>query len=290
MSSQRTILITGATGEQGGVVLNALLDMQPKESFCIVAVTRSRNSNSAQSLVENPNISLVEGDLDNPDALFQSTGPVWGVFSVQVNSNAEETQGKALVDAAIANGVSHFVYASGDRGGPVQSPQDPTTVPNFIAKYKIEKHLEKQAAVSPQGMTYTVLRPVTFFENQTVDMHDKKLQMVSTKDIVFFGAYAFLHPNSELCRNGAISIAGDELNHAEAAAIFKEAIGTSMPMAPCPVGSALKFFVNDTIGAMFKWFEGVGYGADVEMCRKMRPGMQDYWTWLKESSGFVKAS
>ena len=173
MSSQRTILITGATGEQGGVVLNALLDMQPKESFCIVAVTRSRNSNSAQSLVENPNISLVEGDLDNPDALFQSTGPVWGVFSVQVNSNAEETQGKALVDAAIANGVSHFVYASGDRGGPVQSPQDPTTVPNFIAKYKIEKHLEKQAAVSPQGMTYTVLRPVTFFENQTVDMHGK---------------------------------------------------------------------------------------------------------------------
>ena len=301
MSSQRTILITGATGKQGGAVLKALLAAQPTRPFRILAVTRSKNSKAAQSLAAEPNVSVIEGDLDNPAALFQSAGPIWGVFSVQVISKAEEKQGKDLIDAAIANGVSHFVYASGDRGGPVRSPQDSTTVPNFIAKYNIEKHLEKQATARLPGMTYTILRPVTFFENQTPDfkgnsfarmwqqMGDKKFQVVSTKDIGFFGAYAFLHPDSEVCHNQGISLAGDELSHAEALVIFKEVVGTSMPMAPRPVGSALKFFMNDTVGAMFKWFEEVGFGADLELCRKINPRMQDYRTWLTESSGLLKA-
>ncbi|MCJ1281560.1 hypothetical protein MMC26_000880 [Xylographa opegraphella] len=298
MSSPKTILITGATGKQGGAVIANLLAAQDAHPLHIIGVTRSKASRGAQALAKNPKVSLVEGDLDDPTAIFQQTGPVWGIFSVQLNTDAEETQGKALIDAAIANGVRHFVYTSGDRGGPIKSPVDPTNVKNFAAKYKIEKHLEKQAAVSPQDMTYTILRPVTFFENLTPDIHGKgfarmwqqispkKLQMVATKDIGWFGANAFLHPEEN--RNRAWTIAGDELTQEEADAIFKEVMGTSMGIAPCVVGKGLKFAMKDTLGAMFQWFKDVGYGADIAECRRIHPEMQDYRTWLLTSSPFVK--
>ncbi|MCJ1431287.1 hypothetical protein MMC27_000638 [Xylographa pallens] len=298
MSSPRTILITGATGKQGGAVIAALLAAQSSQPMHIIGVTRSKASRGAQSLAQKPNVSLVEGDLDDPTAIFQQTGPVWGVFSVQLNTDAEERQGKALIDAAAAHGVGHFVYTSGDRGGPIKSPIDPTTVKNFAAKYNIEKHLEKQAAMSAHGMTYTILRPVTFFDNLTPDIHGKgfarmwqqvgpkKLQMVATKDIGWFGADAFLRPEEN--RNRAWTLAGDELTQEEADVIFKEVMGTSMGIAPCVVGKGLKFAMKDTLGAMFQWFKDVGYGADVGECRRVHPEMQDYRAWLLESSPYVK--
>ena len=51
--------------------------------------------------------------------------------SAQINSAAEEQQGKAIVHAAVAYGVHHFVYSSGDRGGPEKSSVNPTQVKNF---------------------------------------------------------------------------------------------------------------------------------------------------------------
>lgn len=146
-------------------------------------------------------------------------------------------------------------------------------------------------------MTYTILRPVTFFENLTTDRHglgfarmweqigSKKLQLVSTKDIGYFAAQSFVNP--EKYQNVAISLAGDELTQPEAAIIFKKVVGKEMALAPCVIGSALKYVIKD-LGPMFKWFEEVGYGADVEECRRLNPAMQDLATWLRESSDFVK--
>jgi len=53
---------------------------------------------------------------------------------VQTNTDQEEKQGESISDAAILHDVRHFVQASGDRGGPVRSEQDPTNVKNFQAK------------------------------------------------------------------------------------------------------------------------------------------------------------
>lgn len=305
-SQPKTILITGATGKQGSAVIDALLAHAPENDngplFNILAVTRDRSSRSAQALARNPKVSLIEGDLAEPDAIFdQATADgarIWGVFAVQVNSPNEERQGKSLVTVSVARGVEFFVYASGDRGGPEISETDPTFVANFAAKFAIEKHLQKVAASSPQHMTYAILRPVTFFENMTADIHGKgfarmweqigtkPLQFISTTDIGFFAAQAFLHPEQH--RNAAITLAGDELTQAEADVIFKDVVGSSMPMAPCPVGSAVKFFLKSTVGDMFRWFETNGYGGDVAQCRKMYPAMMDYKTWLVQRSQFVQ--
>ncbi|KEF55109.1 uncharacterized protein A1O9_08762 [Exophiala aquamarina CBS 119918] len=306
-STAKTILIFGATGKQGSAVIDALLRADKHTdgaSLNILAVTRDRNSHGALALAQRPNVSVLEGDLADPEAIFDlattNGNSVWGVFGVQINSAEEEKQGKALVTVSVARGVQYFVYSSGDRGGPERSETDPTSVKNFAAKFNIEKHLQKLAATSSQGMTYAILRPVTFYENLTTDVHGKgfarmweqigskrPLQFISTTDIGFFAAQAFLHPEDN--RNVAITLAGDELTQPEANIIFQDVVGSRMPMAPCPVGSAVKFFKKDTVGDMFRWFEENGYGGDVAQCRKTYPQLMDFRTWMQERSPFVQS-
>lgn len=90
----RALLITGATGKQGGSVIKALLARNT--NFKILAVTRDVNSPSAKRLAAaSPNITLVQGNLDNTEAIFQDAKKavqesVWGVFSVQVCIQGEQ--------------------------------------------------------------------------------------------------------------------------------------------------------------------------------------------------------
>jgi len=297
----KTVLVTGATGKQGGALIHHLVAASNRDmgddttAFQIIAVTRDVTSPRALKLGKLSNVSVVGGDMSKPEAIFQQIGPVWGVYSVQVNSDDEEAQGKALIDVAVAYGVEHFVYSSGDRGGTEKSAVTPTNVKNFAAKYRIEKHLEEKALASPQKMTYTILRPVTFFENLTTDIHgkgfarmweqmgDKKLQFVSTQDIGWFAANSFLRPDD--AANAAVTLVGDELTQREADVLFRSAVGSSMPLAPCPVASAVKFFLKGTVGDMFRWFENEGYGGDVAVCRRMYPEMKDFKAWIEENKG-----
>ncbi|KFY86038.1 hypothetical protein V498_07615, partial [Pseudogymnoascus sp. VKM F-4517 (FW-2822)] len=291
------VLVIGATGKQGGAVIENILASSQTSSFNIVAVTRDANSRKSQKLAAHPNVSVIQGDLANVDDIFNKVGSVWGVYSVQINSDVEEQQGKAIVDAAVMHGAQHFVYSSGDRGGPERSPGNPTYVKNFAAKHAVEKHLQQRVEKSPQQMTYTILRPVTFFENLTTDIHgkgfarmweqmgSKKLQMVSTKDIGWFAAQSFLQPDKY--KNAALTLVGDELTQPEANVIYKKVTGQSMAMAACPIASAVKFVLKGSVGDMFKWFEDEGYGGDVQKCRNANHNMQDFAAWLNENKGIL---
>ncbi|KAH7145576.1 hypothetical protein B0J13DRAFT_553667 [Dactylonectria estremocensis] len=295
MASPKTLLVTGATGKQGGALIDNILASPQSSAFSIVAVTRDLTSRKAQKLATFPNVTVIQGDLSNVEGIFNKIDSVWGVYSVQINSDQEEQQGKALVDAAVLHGAKHFVYSSGDRGGPEVSPNNPTFVKNFAAKHAIEKHLERRAEKSPQQMTYTILRPVTFFDNITTDIHgkgfsrmweqlgDKKLQMVSTKDIGWFAAQSFLQPDKY--RNAGLTLVGDELTQAEADVIYRKTTNQPMQMAACPVASAVKFILKGSVGDMFKWFEKEGYGGNVEECRSVNPNMQDFQAWIEENKG-----
>lgn len=83
----RAVLVTGATGKQGGAVVKSLL--QARADFAIIAVTRNPSSPAAQKLKAlAPDISLVRGDLSDAQAIFTNAkevanGPIWGVYSIQ---------------------------------------------------------------------------------------------------------------------------------------------------------------------------------------------------------------
>jgi uncharacterized protein YbjT (DUF2867 family) len=168
----KVILVTGATGKQGGAVVEALLK---SKQFTILAVTRSVESPSAQKLASKENVKLVGGNLDNVPAIFAaaksvSEEPIWGVYSVQISegkgvtTNGEISQGKALIDESLKQGVKHFVYSSVDRGGDEKSWETETPIPHFQTKHQIEWHLRSRAEAENSEMGWTILRPVAFMD------------------------------------------------------------------------------------------------------------------------------
>ena len=218
-------------------MINALLASPSTPPFTILALTRNPNSSAAKALAaKSRSIRLVTGNLDNPATIFNATTSIWGVFSLQVSfgegasPEREERQGKALVDAALKHGVKHFVYSSVDRGR--NSDSDPTNVPQFASKYRIEKYLQEKSAGT--DMTWTILRLVGYMENLNPGfvgkasasmwkyaMPDTKtLQFIATSDIGFFAAQAFLSPAA--FNNRVLSLAGDELTFAQAEKVFME--------------------------------------------------------------------
>lgn len=300
MNSARKLLITGATGKQGGAVIDALLSHPSGHLYEIYALTRSKTSLKAQALASNPKVSLIQGNLDDCTAIFSQISKPWGVFSVQLpipNAKVEERRGKALADAAAAAGVKHFVYTSADRGGTARSDGDPTKIAHVISKYNIEKHIQQMAAVTSHKMDWTVLRPVAFMENLTPNFFgkafatmwrlngvDRRLQLIATKDVGRVAAEVFVNP--EQYRGKAISLAGDDLSPREANLIFKQQIGYDMPLTYNFMAQGLKSVFHKQLGSMFERFKEVGFGADVEKLRQEYPDMQRFGTWLKESSGF----
>lgn len=89
----RALLISGATGKQGGAVVNELL--KANAGFEILALTRNAQSDSAKRLLQkSPKIKLVTGDFDSLDEVFRkakeaTNAPIWGVFSVQVSDSVK---------------------------------------------------------------------------------------------------------------------------------------------------------------------------------------------------------
>ncbi|KAK4938320.1 hypothetical protein LTR10_021204 [Elasticomyces elasticus] len=270
----RNILVTGATGKQGGAAIKALLANPPPFPFHILALTRKSTSKTAQTLAANPKITVIEGDIHDPGAIFSKAGgvgAVWGVFLVTIPSlkkdveEQEMKQGKDLIDAAVAH------------------------------DYNVEKHLYEK--VRGTKMTYTVLRPTCFMDNLTPDfpgrvfatmwarMGDRGLQFVATKDIGIFAALAFSNHESDDYKNKGISLAGDTLTQAQANEIFWRALGRPMIRSYDFMGTVLQWMIPE-MGVMFRWFAEHGYEADEVQCRRLNKDMHIFESWLLEESKF----
>src|SRR6266853_1509606 len=191
MTSNRTILITGVTGNQGGAVAQALQG----SGFRLRGLTRKPESERAAALARH-GVDIVKGDLDDEATLRRALAGAWGVFGVQNAAEAgvegEKTQGKRLAKLAREAGVEHFVYTS------VGSADKRIGVPHFDNKGRIEETVRGLRFAS-----HVILRPVFFMENLIAPFSlqgstlawalgvSTKLQMIAVDDIGWFGARAF---------------------------------------------------------------------------------------------------
>src|SRR2546425_3585973 len=118
------VLVTGATGQQGGAVARQLLSRGHK----VRALTRKPQGEAAKALA-GLGAEVVPGDLDDVGSVEKALRGPWGVFSVQNTWEAgvagEERQGKRLAEVARKAGGRHFVYT------PVGSPHRRTGHPPF---------------------------------------------------------------------------------------------------------------------------------------------------------------
>lgn len=273
----KPILVTGATGQQGGAVARALLAKGQQVRVM------TRHPEKAASLAK-AGAEVVQGDLTNRAILQMALRGVHGVFAmstwVEEGMEAEVRQGTMLADAAKQAGITHYVYTS------VGSAHRNTGIPHFDSKWKVEQHIRQI------GLPATILRPVWFMENFTTFAKPsaegvltlpmkpaRKLAMVALKDIGEFGAAAFLRPNDFLGQ--AIDLAGDDLTMPEAAAQLTHAIGRPIRFQEFPMEQAEAAMGHD-LTTMFRWFNEVGYAIDIPALKqKFQMPLTTFAEWIK---------
>ncbi len=252
------IVVLGATGQQGGAVARHL---KAAGRWRVAALVRRAETPAARSLSAQ-GIELRVGDMDAPASLSAAFAGAHGVFSVQTTTGGadqEFRQGAAVVDAAKAAQVRHFVYAS------VGGADRASGVPHFESKWEIETRLKAS------GLDWTVGRPVFFMENFSRAVPrmvvlamlkrnlstSKTLQMIAVDDIGRWVARAFADRTEHL--GLAEEIAGDELTRGEILAAFKaHGLGGAFP-----VPNLLLNRLPDDLRRMFAWFGSGGYRADI---------------------------
>ena len=151
MLADKTIFVTGATGNQGGAVVRNLL----QQGFTVKALTRNKNAPKAAALIRS-DVDIIEGNLNDPSSYSPYLKGVDGVFSVidfKQGPARETRQGIDLAESARNNGVKHFLYSS------VIGADANTGIPHWESKCKIETHVKQT------GLRYTILRPASLFEN-----------------------------------------------------------------------------------------------------------------------------
>jgi uncharacterized protein YbjT (DUF2867 family) len=263
MAEEKSILVTGATGRQGGAVARELL----ARGYRVRIMTRKPRGAAARALGK-LGARVMGGDFDDPTRLAKVVKGVWGAFSMQNSWEAgvvkEEIQGKRFAEICRSAGVQHLVYTS------VGSAHRHTGIPHFESKWHIEE------TVRSLGFpTHTILRPAFFMENflappMKAGIKQGKLmmalppttvlQMIAVGDIGKYGAWAF--EDYQKLNGRTLDIAGDARTMPETARILGAALGREVEFIQLPIEEVRKF--SEDYAIMLEWFEAVGYNADIE--------------------------
>ncbi len=279
--NNKIIAVTGATGQQGGAVARKLL----ADGWKVRALTRDVNKPAAQALAQ-AGAELIAGDMDSRSDLDAAFQGAYGVFSVQnfwlpnVGFEGEIQQGKNVAEAAKAADVQHLVYSS------VGSAHRGMGQKHFESKWLIEQYIHTL------DIPYTILRPVAFFDNFNWERPalsngifngmglrpEKERQMIAVEDIAVFVALAFARPAEYLGRT--IELAGDALTEQQIADTFAKVIGRPVTLAASMDGG---WASPEESAAMFNFFNGEAYDADIDALRRIHPGLLTLEDYLRRN-------
>ncbi len=290
VNSDKTVLVAGATGRQGGAVIRHLLP----NGWKLRALTRNSSSTAAQDLARK-GIEVMPGDLEDPTSLERAARGVYGIYSVQdfwsVGAKREVLQGKNLADAAKKARVEHFVYSS------VGGAERNSGIDHWESKWEVEKHIRKL------GLPVTILRPAAFMENYYIDQveigilkgklmdpirADKPYQTIASDDIGAFAALAFERPKDFLGQE--LEIAGSELTNPQAAQVFSRVLGKAVKFKKLPM-LLVRLFLGREFYQMFRWFNEAGFTADIAGLRRRYPEvrLQTLEEWLRNEGWHKRA-
>lgn len=279
----KVILVTGATGQQGGAVTRHLI----KSGWKVRALVRDENKPAAQE-IKKPGAELITGDMDDSSTIEKAMKDVYGVFSVQNfwqhGYEGELKQAKIVADAAKSANVKHFVFSS------VGGAERETKIPHFEVKFEVETYIKNL------GLPYTSIRPVFFMENfntffkpveaegktilNLAIKEDTKLQMIAVDDIGGIAALAFDNPVEYIGKE--IEIAGDELTLKQIAEAFTKGLGKKVIYKELPVEVVRGN--SPEMADMFQWFIDKGYEADIQKIKKIYPDLTSFEQWLKNNN------
>lgn len=279
MLKPTNILVTGATGKQGGAVISALL----AKGFRPKALTRKPDSPAAIALAA-LGVELATGDLTeraSVDAALRGTQAVFAALTPYEGGPAAETaQGILLAEAAKAAGA-FLLYSS------VANANQNTGIPHFDSKFLIEQHIIKI------GVRSTILAPTAFYDNVHFGLAqlkqgvyanglpaDRKLEQIAVSDIAAAAVAVF--ENTEKYTNKRYDISGEAITGAEQTALLSETMRKPLTYAHTPI-EVIRQYMGADGAAMYEWFDRVGYTVDRELLARDFPTVkwQSFAHWSK---------
>ncbi|AHH18971.1 putative Nmr family protein [Nocardia nova SH22a] len=272
------VLVTGATGRQGGATARALL----AAGVPVRALVRDRTTPRAEAVAA-LGAELVTGDLHDRDSVIRAATGARAVFSVQMpgmseagfDFEGEVAQGINLVEAARIADVPQFVHTSVTGAG--QHTEHPrwtagrwAVEPSLTAKATIQSHV--RAAGFPH---WTLLKPGTFMDNFLPSMRymfprgiegglvsilrpDTRLSLVAVDDIGRAATAAVTEP--ERFDGVELELASDYLSMTEIAAVLSRVLGTPLTAPDLTVDQAVAAGMPP-MGASLEWLNVAGQPA-----------------------------
>ena len=289
MSGKLKVLVTGATGKQGGHLVRELL----ARGHAIRALTRKPDSPAAAALAQR-GVTIVTGNFEDQNSLERAARGVDTVFAMSTpfesGAQTETREGINIVRAASTAGVTHLVYTS------VAGADRASGIPHFDSKFEVEKEIRRA------GVPFTIVAPVFFMENFLADWMlagitkgsialalpaTRRVQQIAVADIAQFTALAIERRDGFLGKR--IDIASDELTVPTAAAAISEASGRRVEYTALPIDAVHQ--QNDDLARMFEWFDRVGYDADVVGLRGLYPEVDwhRFSVWAREQDWSASA-
>lgn len=139
MADRKIIAVCGATGQQGGGLVEAMLS-DPDGGFAVRAITRNANGERAKALAAR-GAEVVSADLDDLESVKRAFAGAHGVYGVTVfwdhfSPDREQSQAKNIALAAEHAGVPHVVWSTLEDTREYMTPDD-TRMPVLMGKYRV---------------------------------------------------------------------------------------------------------------------------------------------------------
>jgi uncharacterized protein YbjT (DUF2867 family) len=278
--TDNSILVLAATGGQGRVVTDALLD----RGAGVRAMVRNPHDEAARRLADR-GVEVVAGDLTDRASLAAAMEGVAGVFAYTTpfvdGVDGEVAQGQAILAAAGEQRVPHLVFSS------LANADQGTGVPIFESKARIEAQLVSG------DVPYTILGPTSLLDivnlgsaqrilSGVLDMplhSDKPLKQLARTDLGAFAAGVLLNPTPYAGQR--INLASDANTPAQMAATLSATLGTEVRHEYIP----LEQVDNYDVRAVWAFLDGPGYTVDIPALHAAHPEIA--WTsfadWTKSA-------
>jgi uncharacterized protein YbjT (DUF2867 family) len=174
MSNKLKVLVTGATGNTGSLLVPALL----RENVDVRIFVRDE---AKAKPLQDLGAEVATGDLDEPGTILPAVKNVDKIYLLTWNGETQLQQAENVINAAKYEGVPHIVRHS------MWGPENSRIIKQG---YKIEEMIKSS------GLLWTILKPTFYMQNtmmaaQTIssdgviywDMKDGKLGMIDVRDI-----------------------------------------------------------------------------------------------------------